>query len=172
MYKELKTKRLTFKNINHDDIDFIYNQFSNDFINQYLFDAEPLTSKEGAKEIIDFYLHTVIHKNHRYILINEHQEKIGTIGFHSYDDANQTIGIGYDLLPAYQHQGYMTEALKELLDYLSKDFHIKHIQATIYPENHASIQLVKRFGFKPFGVKTEWFREKPYEHVIYQLSFT
>ena len=170
MYKTLKTKRLTLKNIGYEDIDFIYHLFTNDFINKYLFDAEPLTSKEEAKAIIDFYIKTAAYKNHRYILINDRQEKMGTIGFHSYDEKSNTIGIGYDLLQRYNHQGYMKEALAALLDYLAYDLKIEHIQATIYPENYSSIKLVKSFGFMPFCHKIEWFRSEPYEHIVYQLT--
>jgi ribosomal-protein-alanine N-acetyltransferase len=83
MFKELITQRLTLKNIDMNDINFMYQQFSDDFINQYLFDAEPLNSLDEAKELIEFYLNTVEYNNHRYIIINENNKKIGTIGFHN-----------------------------------------------------------------------------------------
>lgn len=170
MFKELKTKRLTLKNISMDDIDFMYQQFSDDFINQYLFDAEPLANLDEAKELIEFYLNTVQYYNHRYILMNEENEKIGTIGFHNYNNDSKTVDIGYDLRKPYNHQGYMKEALETMLIYMKDALDLKYVQAVIYKDNQPSIKLVSSFGFKPHGTKIETFRNEPYEHIIYQLE--
>lgn len=172
MFKGLKTKRCTLKNIDINDIDFIYLQFSDGFINQYLFDDEPLNSLDEAKELIEFYLNTVKYNNHRYIIINENNEKIGTIGFHNYDPEAKTIDIGYDLQKTFNHQGYMSEALNVMLLYMKKTIDIKYVQAVIYKDNLVSIKLVKAFGFESFGSKVEWFREQPYDHVIYRLRIS
>ena len=42
LFKELETDRLILKNISPEDNEFIYTLFSNDQVNKYLFDAEPL----------------------------------------------------------------------------------------------------------------------------------
>ena len=55
-FKELQTDRLFLKNISSDDRDFIFTVFSNDDVNRYLYDAEPLTDISGADDIINFYL--------------------------------------------------------------------------------------------------------------------
>ena len=170
MFKELKTRRLILKNINMDDIDFIYQEFTDDFINKYLFDAEPLTNLDESKDLIEFYLNTMKYNNHRYILVSENDQKIGTIGFHNYNQETKTIEIGYDLQAAYNHQGYMTEALEAMITYLKETLDINHIHAVIYKDNQASIKLVTSFGFKPYGNKIEWFRDKPYDHNIYRLD--
>jgi ribosomal-protein-alanine N-acetyltransferase len=52
-YQELETERLTLKNIAPADREFIFAQFSNDKVNEYLYDAEPLTDIAGADEIIE-----------------------------------------------------------------------------------------------------------------------
>lgn len=170
MFKELKTEHLTLKNIGMEDVDFMYHQFSDDFINTYLYDAEPLNNLDEAKDLIDFYLNTVQHNNHRYILINQDHKKIGTIGFHNHNNDTKTIDIGYDLQKNYNHQGYMKEALEAMLIYMKEVLDIKYINAVIYKDNIASINLVSSLEFKPNGTKTEWFREKPYEHMVYQLE--
>ncbi|WP_346935616.1 hypothetical protein [Clostridium sp.] len=56
LFNELETERLFHKNINIDDKDFIFSQFSDDVVNKYLFDAEPVTDMQGANEIITFYI--------------------------------------------------------------------------------------------------------------------
>lgn len=170
MFKELTTRRLKFKNINNDDVDFMYEQFSNDFINQYLFDAPPVKNRQEAKEIIEFYLNTNHLKNHRYILINEDNQKIGTIGFHSFLEEEKSISIGYDLKKEFNKQGYMAEALEELLKYLKEELHVHIFEATIYPSNEASKKLVEKFNFIPYGKKIEIMNDVAYEHIIYRLK--
>ncbi len=56
LFKELETERLFLKNISTCDRDFILEQFSNNEVNRYLFDAEPLTDVFGADDITDFYI--------------------------------------------------------------------------------------------------------------------
>lgn len=43
-FRDLETSRLYLKNISPEDREFVFTQFSNDDVNQFLFDAEPLTS--------------------------------------------------------------------------------------------------------------------------------
>ena len=41
LFKNIETDRLVLKNIAIDDRNFIFNHFSDDVVNKYLFDAEP-----------------------------------------------------------------------------------------------------------------------------------
>jgi ribosomal-protein-alanine N-acetyltransferase len=68
VFKELQTDRLFFKYISSDDSDFIFTVFSNDDVNRYLYDAEPLTDISGADDIIDFYLEPEPRNQHRWVL--------------------------------------------------------------------------------------------------------
>ena len=82
-FEELETKRLNLVNISNNDCNFIYEEFSNDFINKHLFDAEPVKNKSEAQEIIDFYTVPEPRDRHRWILVlKENNNKIGTCGFH------------------------------------------------------------------------------------------
>lgn len=77
--KELETDRLMLKNISSEDRIFIFNQFSNDKINRYLFDAEPLVNLQGADEIINFYIQPEPRSQHHWILVKKDDGvKIGT----------------------------------------------------------------------------------------------
>lgn len=56
LFNDIETEKLFLKNISTDDRDFIFSQFSDNVVNRYLFDTEPLTDVEGADEIINFYI--------------------------------------------------------------------------------------------------------------------
>lgn len=169
-YNTLQTERLTLKNISKEDRDFVYKQFSDDVINRYLFDAEPLTNLEGADEIIDFYVQPEPRMQHRWILVHKTDGvKIGTCGFHNWNQMASSVEIGYDLQEAYWGKGYMKEAMKEIIAFAQTQMQVREIQACISVENEKSIKLVEQLGFEVSGSKYEVFRDQDYLHHIYTL---
>lgn len=172
LFRELETERLLLKNISMDDREFIFDQFSNESINQYLYDAEPLVDIQGANEIIDFYLEPEPRAQHRWILITKEGTKIGTCGFHCWNPSEGICDIGYDLNPNYHNKGYMNEAINAILRFAQNDMKIKKVNACIYLENEKSIKLIEKNGFKYHGeTESVVFRDTAYLHRIYCLEF-
>lgn len=170
--KELfETNRLILKPINESYQAFIYKQFTNDIVNQYLYDAEPLSSLDEALDIINFYRYSTPKNQERFmILLKETKHTIGTLGYHAYDQSSKTLDIGYDLYPDYTKQGYMTEALTFLLNFIKERLDVTTINARIYKDNQESIRAVTRFGFTYAGDYYEHFKGEDYLHHIYQLK--
>lgn len=171
-FYEIETERLLLKNISYEDREFIFQQFSNHAINEFLFDAEPLKSLEEADELIEFYLQVEPRLQHRWVLLLKNNgEKIGTCGFHCWDRNKNSVDIGYDLKEEYWGQGIMTEALKAILIFAKNEMNVKKINATIYFENTKSIKLAQKLEFL-LGNETEIcvFRGKKYVHNIYSLE--
>ena len=170
-YKELETERMYLKNIGKEDREFILHQFSDETINRYLFDAEPISNLEEADEIISYYRQREPRGHHRWILVNKFNgTKMGTCGFHGFHKKNRSIEIGYDLQKDYWGKGYMREALEKIMAFAKDPLEIEKIEACIYPENEKSIQLVKVLGFELTGGRSECFRGKAYPHHIYSVK--
>lgn len=171
MFRPLETERLILKNIGSDDRAFILDMFSDDAVNKYLFDSEPLQNLEEADEIIDFYIQPEPRNQHRWIITRKEDNlKIGTCGFHCWDTNLSNVEIGYDLKKAFHGNGYMTEALQELIEFASNEMKVKTINACIYTDNVDSIKLVQKFGFIKTGSKNETFRGEQYLHHIFALQ--
>lgn len=173
LFYEIETERLLLKNISYEDREFILNEFSNDSINRYLFDAEPLTSLEEADEIICYYLQSEPRIQHRWILtLKDNNAKIGTCGFHCWNESQKCVDIGYDLQEEYWGQGLMSEALDAILNFAQKEMKIREVRAHIFIDNLKSILLVEKFGFA-FNGETELclFRDNQYLHNIYSLDY-
>lgn len=172
LFKELETDRLFLKNISRYDREFILKQFSNDEVNRYLFDAEPLTDIFGADEIIDFYMQPEPRAQHRWILVRKDDEtKIGTCGFHCWDKSNGCCDIGYDLYPDYWGKGYMMEALKAICAFARSGMKVSGINAWISIDNEKSVMLAEKLGFAFTGqIKDEIFRGEKYPHKILTLD--
>ncbi len=172
-FTNLETERLFLKNIDTSDREFIFSQFSDDVVNKYLFDEEPLTDINGADEIIEFYLQSEPRSQHRWIIIRKSDNvKIGTCGFHCWNSAKCTVDIGYDLKEQFWGNGYMQEAIKEIIAFAKEKMHIETISACIYIDNQRSIKLANNIGFVLDGYISEMFRNKEYQHYRYSLSLT
>lgn len=170
IFNNIETDRLLLKNIGAEDREFIFSQFSDDDINMFLFDAEPLSDISGADEIIEFYLKPEPRQQHRWIVIRKADGlKMGTCGFHCWNMKDSRVEIGYDLKKECWGNGYMYEALDAIIQFARDCMDIKEINACIYMENHKSINLVEKFGFVPAGSRNEVFKGKEYPHTIYSL---
>lgn len=172
VFTNLETERLLLKNIDVKDREFIFDMFSDQMVNKYLFDAEPLTDISGADEIIEFYLEPEPRLQHRWIIIRKSDGvKMGTCGFHCWNTSNSTVDVGYDLKEQFWGNGYMKEAIKEIVGFAKDKMKIETISASIYIENKKSVKLAESLGFTMVGYSTELFRGKEYQHYRYSLSF-
>jgi len=82
------------------------------------------------------------------------------------------VEIGYDLKEEFWGNGYMQEAIKEIITFAIRNMNIKEISACIYIDNKRSIRLVENLGFVLSGSTYELFRDKKYLHNIYSLYLT
>jgi ribosomal-protein-alanine N-acetyltransferase len=168
-YKELETDRLLLKNIAEEDNEFIFAQFSDKNINEYLYDAEPMVDITEADELIKFYTQPEPRGQHRWILVRKSDGlKVGTCGFHCFDIVHKRIDTGYDLKKEFWGNGYMQEAMKASIDFILMNLDIDRIDAHIYYENERSTKLAEKLGFSFYGESEVCiFRGKEYLHHIY-----
>lgn len=89
MFRDINTPRLLLKCISYDDAGFFYREFSNEDENRHLFDADPCSSEEEAKEWIDFYMEPEPRNQQRWIIVmKDTGESIGTSSRRK-DDMNE-----------------------------------------------------------------------------------
>lgn len=169
-FNNIETDRLILKNIGIDDRNFIFSQFSDDVVNRYLFDAEPVTDMQGADEIIAFYVQPEPRLQHRWIIMKKSDGiKMGTCGFHCWNKTDGNVEVGYDLKEEFWGNGYMQEAMKAIITFAKEEMYIKEISACIYIDNQRSIRLVENLGFVLSGSSYELFGNKEYLHKKYSL---
>jgi len=169
-FSELETERLFLKNIAIDDRNFIFSQFSDDVVHRYLFDREPVTDMKGADEILELYIQPEPRTMHRWIIIRKSDNiKMGTCGFHCWNRTHCKVDVGYDLKKEFWGNGYMQEAMKEIIAFAKEKMCIKEISACIYHDNQKSIHLAENLGFVLSGSSIEVFRNEEYLHNIYSL---
>jgi RimJ/RimL family protein N-acetyltransferase len=79
------------------------------------------------------------------IIVSEDNFGAGLAGFKGYPDDEEASEIGYGIDPAYQNKGYMSEAVKALVDWALRHPFCKRVTATTV-KNPASRRLLEKLG--------------------------
>jgi ribosomal-protein-alanine N-acetyltransferase len=93
---------------------------------------------------------------------------IGMGGFPGPPDPDGVVEIAYGIAPPYQGRGYATEVANALIDFASRDAHVKRVRAHTLAQTNASTRVLEKCGFKKTGETvdpennlTVWRWEKP-----------
>ncbi len=149
MSLKLETKRLYIKPINPDDKEAIFRYRSDKTTNKY-----QGWIPETVEDVVTFIGKTsnVINQPGTWfqfvIVENESQKIIGDIGVHFLEKDNKQVEIGFTLDKDFQNQGYATESLKCVLNFLFNDLNKHRVIASTDPANLNSIKLLERLGFR------------------------
>lgn len=79
---------------------------------------------------------------------------MGAIGVWKFEERPDFAEIGYELYLDYQNQGFMYEAMSEILNYCINTLKFKTIKAVIDNRNIASQNLVMKSGFVKHASET------------------
>lgn len=101
---------------------------------------------------------------------SENNDLMGTICLQWVSWEHESSFIGYWMGESYTGQGYGSEALYLLCDFLFNSLKINRLELSIACENQSSLALAERLGFVREGLKRDFekLRERFYDH--YSLS--
>lgn len=100
------------------------------------------------------------------IVLKEENKVIGTINLMDVTDrVVEAMEIGYVINPHYRKKGYAYEAVNTLVNLLIEDLHLDLLLAASIESNIASLNMIKKLGFKYEGIKTKSFYH-PIEGII------
>ncbi len=171
MFTNIETNRLLLRSVDHSDREFIFAEFQNDFINRYLYDAEPMTDLSQADELIDFYTMVEPRRQNRWVLVDKATNtKLGTCGFHLWEPDSKEVEIGFELTEQHNGKGYMREAAEAIIEFARREMKVERINAIVYVENQKCIKLLERLGFLKVGEVATVFRGQAYLHYVYALK--
>lgn len=84
---------------------------------------------------------------------------VGSADFKDIPDENKEVEIGYGLGKEFEHNGYMTEAVKAMCDWAITQDNICHIIAETDIDSPRSQSILKRCGFSKYKQdETVWWR--------------
>ncbi len=93
------------------------------------------------------------------IIHKAEQIAIGGIGFHGGPDEAGMVEIGYNIIPAYEGQGYATEMARRVIEWAFHTPSIQVITAQCLADNLGSIRVLEKVGMRrlaPEGTMLKW----------------
>jgi [ribosomal protein S5]-alanine N-acetyltransferase len=144
-FPALETERINLQILTLENSEEVLKHFSDINVTRFM-DIEPCKDIKEAEEIINFHLDD---SGCRWGLYNKNNNKfMGTIGFHYLrKSANFIAEIGFDLSKDYWGNGFMHEAIKEVMSFGFTQMELDIIDATVEPANERSINLMRSIGF-------------------------
>jgi len=152
---EITTPRLILKSITPAIIHELFNTKSKEEIKNYFgFDDNVF---EHYKDMHEKGMETHRTSLFFFILINmETGLPIGECGFHTWAASHRRAEVFYNMRDEQSKQkGYMTEALKAVLQFGFTQLGLHRIEALIAAENEPSLRLLMRYGFTKEGTMRE-----------------
>lgn len=100
--------------------------------------------KEEGTAVVGWYVWYAIRRADEY----QSSMLVGTGGYCGPPDAEGTVEIGFSILPSLRGQGYATEMAAALVLHAFTDRRVQKIVARASPQNHASVKVLTRSGFR------------------------
>lgn len=159
VFPELETERLVLRRTVLHDVNELFALRSDPSVMKYIPRPLAVTPEEaaehirmtdekmGCNELINWA-----------ISLKGQPQMIGTIGYYHIKPQHFRAEIGYMLLPEFQGNGYITEAVTKVLDYGFRSMKLHSVEAVIDPENEASAGVLLKCGF----VKEAHFKENEF----------
>jgi [ribosomal protein S5]-alanine N-acetyltransferase len=82
------------------------------------------------------------------ICLDAEPELIGTICLWNFSADRKRAELGYEMFPAFQGRGLMSEAVNAVLDYGFKDCGLAAVEACTHRDNILSMKLLSKFRFR------------------------
>lgn len=145
----LKTERLTLRQLESNDEQEIFSLRSDVETNKYI-GRQLANTIDDARDFI-LKINENSNKNESLywaITLNGKNRLVGIICLFSFSGENDKCEIGYELLPEFQGQGIMQEAVQKVLDFAFNTIKVRRIEAFIHRDNQRSIKLLQKCRFK------------------------
>jgi RimJ/RimL family protein N-acetyltransferase len=152
----IKTSRLVLRWVSEDDVDSLYEIFSDPQVMRY-WSVTPFANREAAaalqREIIEGNLKGSVWKWG--LALRDSNKLIGTATLFNLNLDNGRAEIGYAMGRSYWGHGYMNEALQALIKHAFDVVQLRRLEADVDPRNTASIRILERLGFQREGYLRE-----------------
>lgn len=175
---ELKTARLTLRELSLADLEAIHHLHSLPETDQYNTLGIPDTI-ETTKQLVMEWMNTQGElPRKKYVLCIENDESAftGLIGLNIGRPAYRNAEVWFKLHPTYWNQGYATEAVKMIFHFGFTELNLHRIEAGCAVENIASRRVLEKLGMTKEGhcrkllpIRGQWMDN--FEYAILETDF-
>jgi ribosomal-protein-alanine N-acetyltransferase len=164
----LTTERLTLRCLELSDDQLLFKLRTNKIVNKYI--VRP--KQKDIKEIRAFIskINDEINNNewiYWVISLKDDPTLIGDICLWNFSEDKTVAELGYELDPAFQGKGIMSEAIKRIIEFGFKEIELNTIEAYTHKENDSSTKLLQKYNFKQDAERID---KENNDNIIFTLS--
>lgn len=90
------------------------------------------------------------------VTLRDEGKVIGGFGFHHWSKHHRRAEVGYDMARAYWGRGIASETLRAILRFGFDQMNLNYVYAGTIADNHESVRLLERIGFRREGTRREY----------------
>ena len=151
--KKITTNRLVLRKFKKNDYQAMFDNWASDEIVAKNAGWPKHEKKEDTKELVEYWVNEYKNENvFNWVIELKKELPIGSITVIRSDLNNRTCEIGYNIGRKYWNNGYATEAIKAVIDYLFELDMFDTITAQCFEYNLASSRVLEKNGFKKDGI--------------------
>lgn len=154
----INTGRLLLRPYHESDAEALFGIFSDPRVMRYM-STRPWASIDRAREVIARDVAAIASGEHLSLAIERREDSrlIGHCVLFRLSDPCRRAEIGYGLAEWAWGHGFMTEALRALVQYGFEHLSLNRIEADTDPRNAASVKTLERLGFVREGhLRERW----------------
>jgi ribosomal-protein-alanine N-acetyltransferase len=152
-HPQLETERLILRSLRPEDKEAIYDYASDPEVTRYMLfnthasiaDAEAFlewrAERYAKRQRIEFALD-----------LKSSGDLVGLCGLHNFFRADQHVELGYVLRRKFWGNGYMAEAVREVIRFAFEEMGMHRVQAICFEDNVRSARLMERCGMTYEGM--------------------
>ena len=151
MWPELKTERLLLQQVLPEDQQFIFEGLSHPEVIPFFgvrYDSFEATAKQ-----MEWYAKAYEEGTGGpwKILDKASGEKMGVVAYYFYKAEHKKAEVGFWIFPQYWNKGFISEALKAVINYCQTEKRIHRLEAFVEEGNAASSKVLEKAGFQYEG---------------------
>lgn len=156
----MKFKDIKLRALEPEDLELLYN-WENNLSYWVVSNTVSPFSKYTLKRYVENSHKSIYETGQLRLMIDHIEDKvsIGTIDIFDFDPFHMRAGLGILIANEdYRRKGYATMALTCLIDYCFKTLQLHQLYCSILSTNYESIELFRKIGFEPAGIKKDWIK--------------
>ncbi len=165
---ELWTENLILRRYRTEDAEALYEKLGTDPDMARYSGWNPYATMELAQETVRRFMESYEEAHAYSWMMDVDGLVVGTIG--AYDYAEDQIEVGFSVARAWRGRGFATEALREVLKYLTENEGISCVTAWCAGENAASRSVMEKAGMHRVRTEKDGLRvgDRVYDRQIYE----
>lgn len=152
-FPTLRTDRVVLRELTYADTEDLF-AFRGDPVEQ-MYNTAPVKNLPETRALIERLRTEYDEKRaiHWAVTLGGEGRAVGLFGFNYWERFHRRAEIGYDLARPYQGRGLATEAVGAMVRFGFEEMGLNRIETETIADNHASVRLLERLGFRLEGVR-------------------